>query len=307
MEYQNACLPIQEEFGTPPDVDLMTHPDFADTVEHVAMSLESAHSYLDTSEGAGEAARKVIATLGCAGCKLEVCSVNDVLEQHVAQGKADRLLRQKTTMFETAPRWLSVARLNQPDIQPETLKKLREAASSSSPQTTEDLMKSGDLDLDELLGDVSNEFNGLYTKQELPELAAIANVSNEATVTAHSVTTKNSDTFLVIDASDAVGFHGESAPPRDYAILATKLLDRMSERDSSGKPQILSADNKMQKPIYKLGGVPVFELRMNGKNRMYIAVDSSQKDGQPYRITILGSHGGDAATQRAFLDTALAA
>lgn len=301
---QIACGPVQQEFGRPPDPDLLHDPAFSGVVTDVAANLEAAHAYLDMGEERGAAAQKVLDDLGCVACELNVtCPVNRTLKEKVATGQANRELRQKAAMFQNAPAWLTIARLNQPSISPEVSKKILAAAGDV--HKTDELLESGELDLDQLLGDVTNELAGTYTKATLPELQKVRNADPDAVIGGHTITTQNGDKFTVLDASKAVGFSGTAPSRADYIVMVNKLLGRMSSRDEQGKPQILNADGKMQSPIYQLNGVPVFELRMNGKNRMYLAIDSSQTE-EPPRITILGSHGGDAETQRAFLDVALA-
>ena len=298
---QPACLPVREEFGAPPDVGLMQEPEFRPVIEEVTTRLEATNTHTAAELETGEAAGRALKALGCAACELSpVCMVRKNLEERVVVGEANRELMDKVSMLASAPAWLTAARINQTGATPEKL-----ATLAGDPEKIEAAIASGDLNLDELLGGTTNSLEAVYTDAgQLPEeLQKLKNVrlNAGAQLEAQHITTKRGDSFIVIDATSAFPYKGEQATTEDYGILSAKLLNRMAEHDVSGKPQILSGDNAMQKPIKRAADGNIYELRMNGKNRMYIMINS-QDNGEPDRITILGTHGGNAQTQREFID-----
>lgn len=244
----------------------------------------------------GEAAKEAITTLGCDACRLSgVCIVKGLLEDKVEKGHTESELARHATMLDSAPQWLAAARLSRSGADPAQL-----YAATQSVESTKRALATGTLNLEDLLAGVTNETEGLATKADFPELNEFAGVDPDKKIEMQRLAAENGNVFLVADASDAVGFKGEPLGAAEYGILTGKLLERMLQPGGDGRtPQVLSPDNTMQKVLTTTGNGHLDEIRMSGKNRLYATV-APLNDGT-VRIIILGNHGGDASTQRAFL------
>jgi predicted patatin/cPLA2 family phospholipase len=157
--------------------------------------------------------------------------------------------------------------------------------------------------LDTLVGPATNEFEGVYHKADLPEIAGLRSVNAQTELTANNITTESGDVFTVIDASKAIPANNEALTLDGYGVITAKMLDRMAARNGSGKPQILTADNTMQKVIESYGSAKMFELRMGGKTRLYFIVQERPSEVVDARIIILGAHGDNEQAQHRFLRT----
>jgi hypothetical protein len=306
---QEYCMPVADDFGTPPDTELMRDPLYHSLVSDAIGLVEVAHSRPNMRTGmteleTGEAAARAVKTLGCCACKLSgTCTVYENLLERSVEGKKNMEFTGKLAMLTAGPAWLTAGRMNLAGISVDKLAEISEGG----PEKAKESAATGSFDLDTMLGGVQNEFEGLVTKSSLPELASIQQVDPKAEMESHLLTTKHGDRFRVIDASEAFGFKGHRLTPADseYQILTGKLLQRMNELDAQSHPQIMTADsnNKMQKVIDRRGSATLFELRMSGKNRLYAFVEPNDPDDLT-RIVILGAHGGDAKTQQEFIAAA---
>lgn len=307
MELHPPCVTVLDEFG-PPEAGLLSDPDYRLIAADVAHDLEQIeeltardfYTITDSAERCGLAADRVLTALGCNSCSVAVdCQVRTELERDRAEGQRAAVFNSQLRMLRESPAWLTKIRLaGQPEMSRTVLSLQNDSEALAA------AVNDGRVDLGIFLG-VSNESGKKYTKADVPELQAIDTLKPDTEIQAHTITTERGKQFEVIDASNAVGFTKEPLGVHEQAILFSKLLNRFSEVDAQDNPQILSCDSKMQKPLFKLGGVQVYEMRMSGKNRLYFAVDNSNPQTAP-RVTILGSHGGDENTQRAFLDVTLA-
>jgi hypothetical protein len=298
---QSYCTLVEDTFGQNAP-ELM--PYFAEDGAAVADTAEALQARFGLEDGT--AAEKAMASLGCGACQLSgVCTVRENLETRRDIGKENAELTSNLAMLGTAPRWLTAARLQNSDLTIEDVKRY-----ASDPETTQAAMASGELDIESLLGGVANQPLKPRNKSSVPALRALASFPEDATAPSTLITTETGDNFVVIDASDALTSRPESPPEKDYGILMSKLLNRMSERGADGQPQILHPDNTMQKVIGKLGGQSLQEFRKSGKSRAVCTVatpESGAEQTEDYpvtaTITILGSHGGDEATQQQFLNS----
>ncbi|HKU19134.1 MAG TPA: hypothetical protein VJP80_07785 [Candidatus Saccharimonadales bacterium] len=296
---QTSCIPVANTFGEAPSVEYVSNPLFAED----AAALGGLEEQLRQRHGmeTGEAAAAAIQSLGCAACRLEgVCMVQSYLAERVSVGQENAEYKAMLTMFEQSPPWLTAARINRTNMSLDDFETI-----TSTPEQLQSALASGSLSLEQLKADVNNRLGNTYHKADLPELAAIKKIDSQTTIESTEIVTKNGDAFTVVDASEAVGFKEHPLSAAEFGILTEKFLHRIVQPDKTGKPQILSSDGIMQKPIRKVGGQQMFEVRMGGKNRLYFTVTPG-KDGQPTRLTILGSHGGDASTQRKFIDVVTA-
>jgi len=68
----NACIPVQEEFGSPPsgnvDVELLQDPEVRGIADGVAEQEAAAYAYLERGEQTGKAAATALKNLGCVAC-----------------------------------------------------------------------------------------------------------------------------------------------------------------------------------------------------------------------------------------------
>ena len=140
------------------------------------------------------------------------------------------------------------------------------------------------------------------------ELAIVSIDADE--LIAHNIQTQNGHALTVLDASESAASrqatHNRESVG-EYVILCGKLLGRMVDVGPDGMPQIMRQDQKMQKSISPINGGTLFEMRMNGKDRLYFTVvkQPEGEQGPTARIVILGSHGGDERTQQEFIDRLL--
>jgi hypothetical protein len=289
-----TCLPLGTEV-TPELRDMLLEPDFRTELEGYADEVEANNVRRADDLETGAAAERGIQKLGCAACILsDVCAIKGTLDEKVGAGAQHEAFMETATMLASAPKWLTAARINRSGIDGvDMLTRLR------SSDEAERLYAAGELPLESFLGSVKNHISGEVTKADVPVLARMAKIEPEKPLTVHEITTLAA-TYDVIDASDAVGYKGDQIGPREYGNLASKVLNRMEELDSTGKPQIFTADNTMQKVISKFGDATLFEMRMQGKNRMYFW--ASQPPEQNPQIVIIGSHGGDESSQRDFIN-----
>jgi hypothetical protein len=294
---QEICVPLALEIGEPPELALMLDPDFAQEMQGVADRVQWENARGGNEFDTGKAAERAIATIGCDACKLSgVCVVRTKLEDKVESGRTETGLERTATMLAAAPQWLAAARINRSGADPNALRE-----TINDREQTKKALADGTLDATELLAGVANETEGFATKQDLPELSGFAGVDPDQKIELQRLVADNGDIFLVADASSTVNFRGEPLPPTEYGILTGKLLERMTHRGQDGKPQVQSPDNTMQKVLRTTPTGHLDEVRMSGKNRLYVTVTPDQEQNLT-RIVILGSHGGDAATQQAFLN-----
>lgn len=299
------CAPVTNEIGNPPEVDLLE--DFSDVLADVAYEAEAAHTRNPMELDTGEAAKRAQLALGCAGCILaEVCPTKGTLDTRIDEGEKNAELLPKLQMIATSPAWLTDVRLVQNNMTKDELE-----AKIKTPESTLAALEDGSLDVDAFVGDVKNSPEKMVSKKNIPELANFASIDPDAVLSPHNVETKNGDHFVVIDASNEVGFH-ESAPEGNgYNILLSKLLGRMSAQNAQGNPLVLTVDpnnTAMQKSIRRLDNSDVFEMRMGGKNRLYFSVARPQdRPDLTARIIILGAHGGDEKTQQNFINRVIPA
>lgn len=303
------CPPVHDEFGSaggPVDPTLMGD-DFRDVVADVTAQLVARPDLTGTYDprelANGKGAQRVLHSLGCASCDLTgVCGVQNQLVAETVEGAA----AERREMLASAPRWLAAGRLQRAKVPADRLDTLL-----TSPDRVQMLSDMG-VSLDDLLGGVQNTFAGVYNKrdikQDIPELATITTEADQ--MIAHNIVTSNGHTLVVLDAAESSasrqGVHDKESVG-EYVILCGKLLGRMVEVGPDGLPQILHQDMKMQKTISAINGGTLFEMRMNGKDRLYFTVvrQPEGERGPTARIVLLGSHGGDERTQQEFINRLL--
>ena len=300
------CPPVVTHLGEAPTVvaELL-----GDAEVGQALAADTAEQFTAANARSGEdlengrAASSAILALGCEACTLAGCEVRANLNEQVLQGEALRTADQ----LITAPTWLNAVRVNR--FGPERFALLQDRE-----YVVHEATENGGLT--ELLGGVTNDFGGIiYDPTTVPEYAGLTFRKTEAGTTkpmeSHIIKPLDgaAPAVEVVDARDALNTSNVApAPPKQEGILLEKLIGRMMSVDGNGIPQILTADNKMQK---RLAAQPnstgtVFELRMEGKNRMYVLVAPTHHDQAPYRITILGSHGDNEQDQQRFIGSVIA-
>lgn len=302
---QPNCQPVHDEFGAPgsPVDPTLMGPEFQDVAEDVAARLMADPTYTQTHDqretANGRGALRVMHSVGCAACDLEqVCGVAGVLRTVSEEGEA----AERREMLASAPRWLAAGRLHRAEIPSAKFDALL-----NDPNRLQILADMGKT-LDDLLGGVRNEIGGLYHRDELPELSTFDGIPDERFAST-IVTTSTGNTFSVIDTTEGgdqpASRNGyDSGSANEYVILCGKLLDRMIAVDGKGQPHVMSPDRIMQKIIKTTDAGTLFEMRMNGKDRLYFTV-LPKPDGQDSpttaRIVIVGRHGGSGRTQQQFL------
>lgn len=304
---QANCAPVGAEFGTPPNQELLNDPNIAEVIEEVGDRLGAAHptnSYAgNETVRRGQEAALAIKAIGCTACELSnTCAVQTNLEERVSLGQKTANILEKTEMIGNAPTWLSAARLQTSGM---TSKDIRTLVTDWG--AAQEAIQDGTLD--RFIGATTNRAAKPVIKAQLPELAAIGSIPKDKPLRSDIVTVKTGKTFTVVDASVDHGSKDSITDEsrKEYGILCAKLVERMGSDDRSGDPQIFHQDQKMQKTIRRLGDAELYEMRMSGKNRLYFTVTKTPDDesGSIGRIVILGAHGGDASTQRKFIDVSL--
>ena len=108
----------------------------------------------------------------------------------------------------------------------------------------------------------------------------------------------------VIDATSVIA-NGNIGPanPAELAILQRKLATSATERNDSGQPQAFSPDGQMIRRIYTQpnSGAQLYEVRMNGKSRLYFMPCPPNTTRPHNRIILIGSHGDSSQHQRRFI------
>ena len=286
---QQICQPVEAAFGRSSDLaTLVSDPTMQDLVEltaaETAENAAAAHNWKQENNQSPAAA--TILDLGCDACaSCGICPVRVKLHH------TDQLHRENAELYELkreiteAPWWLDIARTGS---FPGGKTRIRELCDDM--EALKAAWQTGNLEI--LLGAVSScrEVPSL-SKDDAPELAHIASIPDGAALPTYAVTTRSGNQFVVVDASERFG----TATNEQMRILCTKFVTRLNATASDGQSQIKHADNIMQKPILR-GDTTIFEIRMDGKSRLYFMV-SSQDQG-PDRITLLGYHGSEEHTQK---------
>lgn len=298
----DACWPVGTVFGT--ETEFMSDPDLGPTlvVDAARIAMEAfARDPKDVLNGL--AARAATASLGCNTCKLAGCEVNTALQERSTDDQlrpiAETRLDQKVMMLAAAPEWLTKVRVSRfceaHKVEPTALRQL-----AKDPELLAEAISSGDLD--ELMAGVTNRFQGLVTVRDLPELSSIQGLKADKELEAHLLTADNGTSVAVVDATEATDFRGEPASKKGYGIVADKLLSRITETGADGRSMLLHPDNTMLKVLHRTpSGGTVCEVRKSGKDRLVVHIQPATEEN-PIRVVILGNHGGDASTQRDFLD-----
>lgn len=289
------CVPLGQEIDSELR-DVLQAPEFRAELTEIAEQQEYANVRAHDDLETGRAAERAVQEIGCASCLLaDVCVINETLTGKAEAGAEHEAFMDKAVMLASAPKWLTAARISRAGIDGASLvEKLKGSVEEQDEAINQ-------APLEDLVGGVENHIADEVTKDQIPILASHTKIAPDAKLEIHDVSTAAGN-YRVVDASAAVGFKGANLDAASYGVLSNKLLARMEEVDSTGQPQIFTADNKMQKVISKQGDSTLFELRMNGKNRMYLWVTHGKQEGDPNEVVILGSHGGDESTQRAFIN-----
>jgi len=300
---QEQCAPVGDEFGTPASPELLQDPEFKEVVEEMSANLIAAHAIVAEDLESGEAAGRALKSLGCVACELStVCTVRETLTERAESGRETQAILDKAKMISNAPTWLKAARFNKSGMTPGDIQTLLTDNNAAA-----EAMENGVLD--RLIGDATNKPLKPTTKDEIPEVAGVSVVPKDKPLRTDEITNKHGQKFVVVDATNQ-NYPRENVTAEsraEYGILTAKLVDRMNALGPDGKPLVLTPDNKMQKQLRHTGSGSVYEIRMRGKNRLYISVTPSPENTTDAvaRIVILGAHGGDASTQRAFIDSGL--
>jgi len=302
---QPNCAPVGDEFGRPVSVELLKDPDYSEVIDQVGANIEATHALGDNDLETGEAAGRALKALGCAACELDnVCAVRDMLSEKVEIGAVNQLVMEKTEQITAAPTWLKAARFQMSGISSQELRTLLTDSEAAKTSMDDGL-------LDKLIGDVVSEPAAPMMKHDLPELSGTHSIPTDKPLRTDTIRTPNGKAFTVVDATIGLGSKDDITDEsrKEYGILCAKFVERLKETGADGLPQILKQDQNqtMQKTIYRRGDAEIFEMRMSGKNRLYFSVVKlPNEDGQPIaRLVILGAHGGNAQTQRAFIDSSL--
>jgi hypothetical protein len=302
---QYPCEPVRVEFGDPLDRGLLYDTALEDVHMEIANNIEASHAQTATYLEDGTAANRAIQALGCTACDIvTTCPVREILEQKATLGQERLNIEKLAHEIVEAPRWLKVARQHNGIITSERMEQI-----ISDTDVAREALEDGTIDA--YLGSIrSSKKIGTMTKADLSEISDIPAIDEHELLDAYEIRTAAGHTFTVIDASlnndrrDNVSEENR----REYGILCTKFVARLSQVGQNDSPLIMHQDQIIQKTIMQLGDGRIDELRMSGKNRFYVSIKKQPEgSGVVARIVLLGSHGGDASTQRKFINTIRAA
>lgn len=291
-----ACTYVEHEIGTSPDADVNDLQDFPTVTNQITDNIEAVYAR-SPRPLPGQSAKAALTSLGCATCRFVMdCPVREQLEVRASHYNLLVRVVYGLTDLLRSPRWLTLARQQRTGVDLDTY-----------PDNTE---TGGPHEL------IVNDFRegvyagvvdeGLVFKSDLPEIEHIAAIAEDAPLPALPIVAeKNGHKFLVIDATEALGSKDAPLSDEDEGILYAKLLGLISAPGMNGESQIMSPDGIQQKLIGRVAEGMLYEIRMSGKNRLYITLHAGSGDEDLTRIVILGGHGGDAATQRKFIDRIL--
>ena len=293
---QPACEIVTQEVGPEPDTaDLVF---LAESGIIPELSADIAATYTRPRDIPYKGATRAMGVLGCDNCIIrDDCPLGANLQvarsyHSILLGVAQEVALDATGSTPEGPQWLKLARESRTRIPIDIFINTPEAENAPSW-----------FNLDEVRAGIADEGPQEFTKAQVSELGILQNLSDNTVLTGNRLTAiVHGDQFMLIDASEHIAT-GEAAPALAQRILLGKLLGRLVERDGTGKPHILSPDNTTQKVIRTLdNGVMLCEIRMAGKNRLYVTINPNESTT---RIIMLGSHGGDAKTQQKFLNAVL--
>lgn len=298
--FQQPCEPVTWTFGDPIDHELFYHPEMRDEHETIALNVQGVHARHDKSIETGEAAQRAVESLGCTACSLAVsCPVRTILTDKIESAENATRFADITREIVEAPDWLAAARLNNPDVNPERLQQI-----ASDQEVALEALMNGELET--YISGVTSKPAGNFRKTDLPEIALISAIKEDATLEAYDIQTETGHRYTVIDASGANTSRANDSPEdrrRYFGILCEKFVGRLQGTGKNGLPLVLQPDSKQQKAIQSYGLYRMDEMRKAGKDRMYFMVTRATYDSDiTARIVLLGSHGGNEATQQTFID-----
>jgi hypothetical protein len=274
---------------------LLRDPVYADFAAEAADIAMVPHSW----KSASDAARETTVDLGCRACTTAICCpVRKILEDRIETGYRNTQIEEAAYMITEAPEWLKRARV-QVGKGSEWWRTLAE----SSVEDVKTRLQSNEISSTDLLAGVTNQIVNILGADEVPEIRNMSCLKQNSLLEEHRIRTSGG-TFTVIDATAAIDIGVSPAAKAEYNTLLEKLLRKMIEVDARGNSQILDPDGKIQKILKGQPERPgkIHEIRMNGKNRLYISVNTTCD--YP-RIVILGSHSGNQDTQKRCIDTLL--
>jgi hypothetical protein len=232
-------------------------------------------------------ATRTILHLGCAGCSgSDGCRVRMILEQTAALAAQDRELNELVAELNGAPWWLDMGRIGNFRGGRERVMQLR-----SDEQERRQAWQSGELH--ELIGGVLNcQAEGTIDAREAPELTHVGSIRRDEQLPSYTVTTASGFRFEIVDALRKLG--GKQIENSDLTILLGKFISRLDARVDDKRTRIQTPDNTMQKAILSGYGTTIFEMRKEGKSRLYFAIANGANGP---RITLLGFSGNDEKAQ----------
>ncbi len=251
----------------------------------------------------GIQARTVIKRLGCSTCaSADICLVGDILENRAAIGERATAYNDVISMLVNAPIWL---------------KNLRLKLTGPPPPKDEEINEESLTEPQRRLANVLNEPLNPKTIGDMPSIKAIDGINKKEPIQGYRIKwlpssdessqekgSQRKGEAEVYDARDLIpGIRRFTLGEKESNILFEKLVEQITQIDSNGHPQIETPDHNITKIIKRWNGEGrLIEVRMSGKDRLYITVEKSRKPDIPItRIVIIGEHGGNDDTQRDFL------
>lgn len=246
----------------------------------------------------------------CARCILEnICPIRVELENSLEQEKAD----QQMEMFENGPLLLTIARIHGVRVDGVPLNMRTFKALVSDEKATADALQKY-FSIDELLGGIQNREIRPLRVQDFPaklvrHLTCFARRPGEPEPGPFKTHELSSDAaphkFAFVDLTHLNRFKGERPSEPEFANIGNKFLDLIRNRDRNGLPWLLSPElrGKFFSVIRNFPGGYIAEMRMAGKNRLYIAVvldpmqTADTSDGATHLVVAITMHKGDEDTQ----------
>lgn len=163
-----------------------------------------------------------------------------------------------------------------------------------------------------LSGASEEQMPGVFV-DDIPELAGYRHYKAGIECPVTRITTRKGIVLEIIDASASIDNDAcKSAATEESRDLCGKLFEYIVQYDENGVPLLYSSTtqrerNRKIKRIVRARSASCYEVKQGAtKNRLYILREQGEGTIEnPYRVIIMGGHGGDERTQKEFISKML--
>ena len=246
----------------------------------LALSPELAQEY-----ERGKVAGSTLQRLGCEACVLApVCPIRELLVQTKEAGSLSELVY----MLDSAPDWVKKARTQ------------RTFETTLTPATLEDYTA--------LLAGIINIETDPLSVSDTPGLRDIKTINPDAQLPGQVLYGPDKDSKSGVEVYDAreyiTGFNGTQMDAKSEINVLGKFASLCVNEEAPGTPMVVSAQGEISRPItaWRNKDGRLFEIRMNGKNRLYYLVLPNSPQSGRARVVLIGGHGDSSTEQDIFID-----